>query len=164
MAKSSLQGEGLKDGKILPLVHVCMLKVCAENIYCSFLAPDVYFLKAIPLQKLLLPRLTKPTSSIQLYTMNLPPYLSVCNNPTSLIILPFCSILYNKHAALPGSCGFSIRDLLTKHFSVSPVSMSLCVHVSLYLHACVSLCLCVRSTPGAMLNVANLHVCRVFPN
>lgn len=55
MAKLSPQGEALRD-KVLPLEHVCLLMVCAENVYRSFLTPDLHHLKATPLQKLLLPR------------------------------------------------------------------------------------------------------------
>jgi hypothetical protein len=56
MAKLSPQGEALRDDKIFPLEHVCLLMVYAENVYRSFLIPDLHHMKATPLQKLLLPR------------------------------------------------------------------------------------------------------------
>lgn len=46
----------------LPLVHVGILTVCAENVRCSFLFLDVYSLKTNPIQRLLLGRLAKPVS------------------------------------------------------------------------------------------------------
>lgn len=70
----------------LPLVHVWRLTVCAENVLHSFLYADIYGLKTVPLQRLLLLRLAKPVILIQLYT----------------ITLPLCSNVYDKHAEFLG--------------------------------------------------------------
>lgn len=57
------------------------LMVCAENALHSFLYADIYGLKTVPLQRLLLLRLAKPVILIQLYTTT----------------LPLCSNVYDKH-------------------------------------------------------------------
>jgi hypothetical protein len=76
----------------------------------------MYGLKTAFLQRLLLWRLTKPVSKIQLHTKLCLACLLICiQKPASLFSCkqyPFfsCSTLYTKHTKLPGSCGFSIRD------------------------------------------------------
>lgn len=45
--------------------------MCAENVFHSFLYADIYGLKTVPLQRLLLLRLAKPVILIQLYTITL---------------------------------------------------------------------------------------------
>ena len=102
------------DGNGNPLlVHVWILTVCEEGLYYNFLPWYVYSLKTASWQRLLLPRLAHPASSIfilspcyriYLYIITLPPYLSVCKSS------PPYTIVCNKHAKLLGCCSFSIRE------------------------------------------------------
>lgn len=96
-----------------------MLIVCAENVHCSFSPLGVYRLKAVPVQRLLLPRWAKAASLIQL-CLQTPPPCSLCT-----IVLPSCSTAYRKHAECLGCCSISIWEPRPP----LPTFRYLCVHV-----------------------------------
>lgn len=96
-------------------IWVRILIVCAQNTHYNFLLHGMYGLKTAFLQRLLLWRLTKPVSKIQLYSINSACLLICIQKPASLFSCMqypclSCLTLYTKHTKLPESCGFSVRD------------------------------------------------------
>lgn len=85
-----------------PLVLVQILTVCADYVHCSFLIPGCLWPQTASLQRLLLPRLTKPASSFIYHNSH---FLdsTVCRNSSLLN-------LHNKHSDLPGYYSFTIGE------------------------------------------------------
>lgn len=85
-----------------PLVLVQILTVCADDAHCSFLIPGCLWPQTAFLQRLFLPRLTKPASSFIYHNSH---FLdsTVCRNSSLLN-------LHHRHSDLPGYYSFSIGE------------------------------------------------------